>query len=126
MTDSTSKVYLAKANEIINVSAQLGLPLGWSLKLQDQETTQDPRNFPITAGGWILKGLGLLITGIAISQGSSIWFDVLGRLVNLRGSGGKPKSGTENGEGAESPAIRLEIGSSSIELPENSAGSGES
>ena len=31
--------------------------------------------------------LGLLITGLAISHGSSLWFDMLGKLVNLRSSG---------------------------------------
>jgi hypothetical protein len=31
------------------------------------------------------------ITGVAISQCSSIWFDILGWVINLRGTGGKPE-----------------------------------
>ena len=82
-----------KAKEAQKLLGELGFPLGWSLQLSDidQETPQDPRDFPNTVGGWALKVLGLLITGLAISQGSSMWFDVLGQLVNLRGTGGKPK-----------------------------------
>jgi hypothetical protein len=110
----------AQAREAQTQLNELGLPLGWSFKLQDQEIPQDPRNFPNTAGGWILKGLGLLITGIAISQGSSIWFELLGKLVNLRGSGGKPEA--ESKEDTESPAIRLEIGSRTEEPPSQATG----
>jgi hypothetical protein len=112
----------AQAREAQTQLNELGLPLGWSFKIQAQDTPQDPRNFPNTAGGWILKSLGLLITGIAISQGSSIWFDILGKLINLRGSGGKPETGTETGEGSESPSVRLEIESSSKENPSRATG----
>jgi hypothetical protein len=70
---------------------ELDLPLGWSLQFPDPETPEDIRDFPNTVLGWILKVLGLVITGLAISQGSSIWFDILGKLINLRGTGGKPE-----------------------------------
>lgn len=100
---------------------ELGLPLGWSFKIQDQESPQDARDFPNTTGGWILKILGLLVTGIAISQGSSIWFDVLGKLVNLRGSGGKPTTETGNGGAPESPTVRVVIESSSNEQASETA-----
>jgi hypothetical protein len=40
---------------------------------------------------WILKYLaGCLITAIAISMGSSFWFDSLQNLIKLRGAGPKP------------------------------------
>jgi hypothetical protein len=42
------------------------------------------------AWGWIGKGLGILISGAAAAQGSPFWFDILKKLVNIRGSGSLP------------------------------------
>lgn len=67
----------------------LGLPIGWSF----DATPGNPRAFPTTTGGWVSKGIGLLLTGFAISQGSQIWFDLMNRLLNLRSAGGQPASG---------------------------------
>lgn len=36
--------------------------------------------------------LGWLISGVAISMGASFWFDLLGKVINVRNSGGKPSS----------------------------------
>ena len=36
--------------------------------------------------------LGWLVSGIAISMGAPFWFDLLGKIVNVRNSGGKPPS----------------------------------
>ena len=36
--------------------------------------------------------LGWLIAGIAISMGAPFWFDLLGKVVNVRNTGGKPPS----------------------------------
>jgi hypothetical protein len=40
--------------------------------------------------GWIGKLLGIVISGAAAAQGSPFWFDILKKLVNIRGSGGPP------------------------------------
>jgi hypothetical protein len=40
--------------------------------------------------GWLIKLLGILITGGAGSQGASFWFDVLKKIMNVRFSGLKP------------------------------------
>ena len=42
-------------------------------------------------GSWFLKIIGWLITALAISVGAPFWFDLLNRLVDLRGSGKKPE-----------------------------------
>jgi hypothetical protein len=42
------------------------------------------------AGAWFLKILGWLITALAVSLGAPFWFDLLNRLVDIRGSGRKP------------------------------------
>ncbi len=36
--------------------------------------------------------LGWLISGVAISMGAAFWFDLLGKVINVRNSGGKPPS----------------------------------
>ena len=41
-------------------------------------------------GYWVLKAIGWLITGLAVALGAPFWFDLLNKLVNLRGSGPKP------------------------------------
>ncbi len=41
--------------------------------------------------GWLLKVLGVLISGAAAAQGAPFWFDMLKRLINLRGSGPAPQ-----------------------------------
>ncbi len=39
---------------------------------------------------WSFKLLGWLVTALAISLGAPFWFDLLKRLVNIRGAGGRP------------------------------------
>jgi hypothetical protein len=55
---------------------ELELPLGWN---------REP--LPETAYEWLLKIIGLFITALAIAMGAPFWFDVLGKLVNLRKTG---------------------------------------
>ena len=52
-----------------------------------------PVDTPLTPTGWlwsVTKIAGLLMTGLATTQGSSFWFDVLVKIVNVRGTGIKP------------------------------------
>jgi hypothetical protein len=64
----------------------LGLPIGWQLENLPNAATSDN-----LALDWGLKVFGWIITGIAISQGSAYWFDLLNRVVKVRGSGSKPE-----------------------------------
>jgi len=41
---------------------------------------------------WFLKLVGWLITALAVSLGGPFWFDLLNRLVDLRGAGPRPAS----------------------------------
>jgi hypothetical protein len=45
----------------------------------------------MTGADWLLKALGLLITALAVTLGAPFWFDLLNKLVNLRGAGPKPR-----------------------------------
>jgi hypothetical protein len=62
---------------------ELNVPLLW-----------DFNNLPADVGGWAQKIAGLIITWVAISQGSSFWYDV---LKKVRGNGGG--GGTETAQG---------------------------
>lgn len=59
-----------------------------------QETTaltcQQISNFPQTAAGVGLKMLGIVLSAVAAAQGAPFWFDILKKVVNIRGSGANP------------------------------------
>ncbi|HEY3312304.1 MAG TPA: hypothetical protein VGK00_11755 [Anaerolineales bacterium] len=42
--------------------------------------------------GWLIKLVGLLITGLAAAQGAPFWFDILKNVVNVRSSGAAPNT----------------------------------
>lgn len=64
----------------------LGIPLGWPLEDRDSSDPRVPKDF----WSWILKVLGWLITAASLSLGAPFWFDLLGKVVNLRTTGAKP------------------------------------
>jgi hypothetical protein len=55
------------------------LPIGWPADVAGNL----PRNFT----GWIALLFGWLVTGLAASLGAAFWFDVLGKALQIRGSG---------------------------------------
>lgn len=71
-----------------NVLEELPLPIGWDPRNLSEQMPEDvdllisiPR-----------MGLGWIVTGIALSMGSSFWFDLLGRIVRVRNTGSSTKS----------------------------------
>ena len=61
------------------------LPIGW-------KTTQDGSgsiDWPEGFLGWLALLFGWAITVAAVSLGAPFWFDLLGKVTNLRGTGGK-------------------------------------
>ncbi len=83
-----------KVQSALNALDSLPLPMGW------EGIDAEEFKFP----NLLLRILGWILTGIAISQGAPIWFDVLNTFINLRGSGKAPetsspkKSGNGSGE----------------------------
>jgi hypothetical protein len=93
----------------------LGLPLGWTFEtaqtagpqacafvpgpgsvfgLSGKDGCIRPTGTQASTNGWfwlLTKAGGLLITGVASAQGSSFWFDVLVKIVNIRSAGKKPE-----------------------------------
>jgi hypothetical protein len=60
----------------------LQYPLGWSQERSWHWLTESLN--------WVSYLFGCLITAIAISMGSTFWFDALGQLLKMRGTGPKP------------------------------------
>jgi hypothetical protein len=86
----------AARDNLLREAGELSLPLGWIPDPQDPyKTKQVPscRGIPRLEcfANWGLKLLGLLITVIATQQGSPFWFDLLGKVTNLRASGIRPE-----------------------------------
>lgn len=91
--DSAKTLIKENTHTIKTIHTQLlstGIPMGWT-----------PENYPgrlsrITLGSWSIKLVGWTITTLAIFLGAPFWFDLLSKLINLRGTGAKPKP-TEKG-----------------------------
>jgi len=65
----------------------------WGISSQDsqgQSVCKQISNLPPDIISWLVKIIGLLMTGAAAAQGAPFWFDILGKLVNVRGTGSNP------------------------------------
>lgn len=71
------------------LSPQSGVDLfGMRVGKECYPLTNTPKFNDLT--GWLLKAVGLLISGVAAAQGAPFWFDILKNIVNIRTSGAKP------------------------------------
>jgi hypothetical protein len=64
-----------------------GIP---SADSQGQPVCKGFTNLPPDILSWLVKLMGLVMTGLATTQGASFWFDILRKLVNVRGTGANP------------------------------------
>jgi hypothetical protein len=71
----------------------LSLPIGWS-------HSTSPHSLADVLG----KIGGLLVTAFALTLGAPFWFDLLGKVANLRGSGNVPKPPPAPSGGSSPPA----------------------
>jgi hypothetical protein len=83
--------------QVNNYENLLPMPLGWDgFKNSIANRTIKLIELPFVL---LIKLCGLLATTLAISQGSSIWFQMLSKLINLRSSGAKPgEAGSDGGK----------------------------
>jgi hypothetical protein len=65
-----------------------GYPIGWAWQNQSWLPGQPGQSL-----GWAV--LGIVLTGVAVSLGSSFWFDLLGKFMNVRMTGKRENSGAE-------------------------------
>ena len=56
--------------------------------------------FPHSGAEWVKSAIGWFITIAAISLGAPFWFDLLGRVAHLKGSGGQMKDEQRREDGA--------------------------
>ncbi|MDJ0731167.1 MAG: hypothetical protein QNJ33_14370 [Crocosphaera sp.] len=84
---------------------ELSLPIGWSCINFEQQTsfrapffcenrqnTVTPVNYFVRLIKILKTFLGLILSTVAISMGASFWFDILGKIVNVRNTGMKPSA----------------------------------
>lgn len=81
---------------------QAGLPIGWSAPVPPRVfddgcakgEARCRQALPLVNLAWLgnmlLMVAGWLLTALACTLGAPFWFDALGKLVRLRGAGGKP------------------------------------
>jgi len=81
-----------------NAVKKLDLPLGWNLSFGEGST-----QLPANATDWVQKVLGLLLTIGAVLLGAPFWFDLLSKIVRIRGTGAPPpaSNAVRRGEGEE-------------------------
>lgn len=77
------------------------LPFGWNATLPswDDLTTSAvwSRNIVAFERAFLAGFLGWLVTALAVSLGAPFWFDLLKRIVDLRGVGKKPEPQSNSG-----------------------------
>lgn len=85
--DPARKCVEAKLDNVaksVDAIEELKLPVGWQ-----------GENVPDEWAGWVAKVAGWLATIFALSLGAPFWFDTLGRLSTMRGSGRRPNGSTD-------------------------------
>ena len=78
---------LARIKTAVNAELDtLPLPIGWdAINTREQAIADKGWSVP-----FLRRAIGWLISGIALSMGASFWYDLLKRVVQVRGTGGKP------------------------------------
>ena len=79
----------AASCQFIPISPQQSFGVLWNGGCIRPAETHDSTN----GAFWVIaKLVGLLISGLAASQGSAFWFDILAKFINIRLAGKKPDS----------------------------------
>lgn len=96
--DASARDLCLRLNDLAGLQA-VGLPIGWSPPALPRVVSPD---CPSAAAkptdcdnswmfmNWVLLGVGWLVTALAATLGAPFWFDLLGKLIKLRGSGARP------------------------------------
>jgi hypothetical protein len=100
VTNQSSSASSQGLTPALDQAKQLNLPLGWGHR------GSGPAAAPHDFGSWVSKVAGILLTTFALTLGAPFWFDVLGRLFQVKGTGPKPAStaGTASPAGTASTA----------------------
>ena len=78
------------------VLGDIALPIGWSaINLEQQIDWNRSNKYNFSIWKAITMIFGWFVSGIAISMGAPFWFDLLGKIVNVRNAAKPPKSETK-------------------------------
>lgn len=98
--------------QLYNETVQSPLGLGWS------SSTPLPADF----WAWLIKVVGWMLTGVAVTLGAPFWFDMLRKLLALKGgTSGSSGSTTDGGKGPDKSGTAFEIKSASTDPSDASA-----
>lgn len=78
-------------SEVNRALDNLALPVGWS---EANRVAKDARG-NLLWPTFLVKVLGWIISGVAISMGAVFWFDMLSKVINIRNAGKKPPSSAD-------------------------------
>jgi hypothetical protein len=114
---ANQKQIAALANEDL-AAASTVVGMGWG-EANLMPAGQEPRQKAYWLGS---KLLGLLITALAVSLGAPFWFDLLNKVMNIRGAGVKPEEKrmpvTEPAPGPPARGITFErLSSPPVQVP---------
>lgn len=80
-------------SELNNILGTLEpLPLGWDFDDNTQPQRPDIAGTIKKQGGWFRVLFGWIVSAIAIMMGAPFWFEMLGRIINVRNAGKPPES----------------------------------
>ncbi|WP_414564942.1 MULTISPECIES: hypothetical protein [unclassified Anabaena] len=83
-----------QTEQILN---EIALPIGWStINLQQQINWNLNPKYPFSIWKVLTMICGWFVSGIAIAMGAPFWFDLLGKVVNVRNTGKPPASSSKN------------------------------
>ena len=68
-----------------------GVPIGWGDGVARRLWTFPPDHRDVLIGAWLSALAGWIITALAASLGAPFWFDLLGRIVDIRAVGRAPE-----------------------------------
>ncbi|MBW4660179.1 MAG: hypothetical protein KME15_16000 [Drouetiella hepatica Uher 2000/2452] len=73
-------------NSVNKALDEIPLPIGWdTVNTQQQEIADRQWSIP-----FLQRAIGWGVTGVALSMGASFWYDLLQRVIQVRGTGGRP------------------------------------
>lgn len=85
-TSNDTSATVDKIKKETNALQNMDLPLGWTIKDEKGKSIINSNAVPESDDylGWLLKIVGWIITGFAISLGAPFWFDLLNKVMVIR------------------------------------------
>jgi hypothetical protein len=92
--------YAADTEPLLTDLEDLTIRIGWSSILKNAPPRDSAVDF---VKFWLAKIAGLLITVVAVSQGSSFWYDILRKVTEAKSPGSNPSRASEESSSSASP-----------------------